>query len=126
MDKPFKICTICTHHWENLIDLIRDNNLYINGYQASFDDSMQGLFLFTHDVEECGTTFAITAGSLLDLYDGPAYTVHMALTERCDGHCLRQDDFDPCYNECDMRWARDILQILKNHGPEESLLKLAS
>lgn len=113
---PFKTCPSCHHHWQTADDLIQDRNLLVNGYQASFDDSLEGLFLLTHEVEGCGTTFAVKAGSLKYLYDGPEYTVHMALTEECEGHCLDNSDLEPCKNECDMRWARDILQILRNHG----------
>lgn len=124
MKNDFKTCTICKSKWLNLIDLVRDKDLYLNGYQASFSESHEGLFLLTHDVDDCGTTMAIKAGDLIDLYDGPKHTIHMAYTEKCDGHCLDSTDMEPCTNECDMRWAREILQILKNHGPEKLLEKI--
>ncbi len=120
----FKTCTVCAHCWPRIVDLIRDESLYINGYQASFSDSREGLFLFTHDIDGCGTTLAISAGALKKLYTGPEHTIHMAYTERCEGHCMHGDDLAPCTNDCDMRWARDILQVLKAHGPEERLKAL--
>lgn len=124
MDKAFKTCTICAQRWQEMFDLIRDEDLYVNGYQASFNDACEGLFLFTHDVDGCGTTFGVHAGSLEELYKGPKHTIHMAFTEQCDGHCLYEDDLAPCSNECDMRWVRDILQVLRNHGKEELLKRL--
>ncbi|MBN2685799.1 MAG: hypothetical protein JXR40_11020 [Pontiellaceae bacterium] len=124
MSEPFKTCPRCAYCWHRMVDLIRDKNLVINGYQASFKDTGEGLFLFTHTVDGCGTTFSIPARALKKLYDGPEYTIHMALTERCKGHCLNDIDLEPCSVECDMKWARDIIQVLKNHGPEEVLKKL--
>lgn len=118
MDKAFKTCTSCAQQWQEMLDLIRDKDVFINGYQASFSDAGEGLFLFTHNVDGCGTTFGIHAECLKELYKGPKHALHMAFTEKCDGHCLHEDDLDPCPNECAMRWVRDILQILKNHGEE--------
>jgi hypothetical protein len=124
MDQTFKTCTICSQRWDNMLDLIRDENLFINGYQASFNDAHEGLFMFTHTVNGCGTTFAIPAGKLTQLYNGPEHTIHMAYTEQCAGHCQHEEDLSPCPNDCSMRWARDILQILINHGPDELLEQL--
>lgn len=119
MDKPFKRCTCCDYRWENEMDLIRDRNLFVNGYQASFENSLEGLFFFTHDVEGCGTTIAIRAGDFYQLYDGPEHIVNMAHTGRCFGYCLSGDDQGECPNPCEMCWARDILKILRNHGSDE-------
>lgn len=124
MDSIFKECPACSHYWESMVDLIRDGDLFVNGYQASFNDAHEGLFLLTHNISDCGSTLAIPAGRLKELYDGPEHMVHMAYTDRCQGHCLVEDDFAPCTNECDMKWARDVLQILKNHGPEEFLKRI--
>ncbi len=117
----YKKCTCCAHCWKEPEDLVLDESLYINGYQASFKNADEGLFFVTHMVDGCGTTLAIPAGSLKDLYTGPEYATCMALTDLCDGHCLDRDDLAPCPNHCSMRWVRDILQLLKNHGPRELL-----
>ncbi len=124
MESTFKTCTVCARRWIKMIDLIRDGDLRVNGYQASFNDAHEGLFMLTHEADGCGTTLAIKAGDLAELYDGPEHGVHMAYTERCEGHCLNGHDLEACGNDCDMKWARDILQVLKNHGPEELLAKL--
>ncbi len=119
MNKPFKTCTICGHRWEHLSDLVRDENLYINGYQASLSHSQEGFFLLTHTLDHCGTTIAVPATHLRPLYAGPHHNIKMAFTERCRGHCFYEDPLCTCGSECDMRWARDIVQILKSHGSEE-------
>lgn len=124
MQKPFKICTTCGRRWENIGDMVRDPTLYVNGYQASFEDSREGLFLLTHNVAGCGTTLALKAGKLMPLYGGPKYSVNMAFAEGCEGHCFDLIDASACQNDCAMRWVLEILQILKAHGPEEKLITL--
>lgn len=124
MEKAFKVCSACAHRWAQLEDWMQDENLYLNGYQASFDDVHEGLFLFTHTVEGCGTTLAIPAGKFRALYDGPAHPGSLAFTEKCNNHCVHEDDFESCNNECRMKWIRDILQILKNQRPGDALNKL--
>ena len=124
MEKAFKICPNCSYRWNSMTDFIRDRNLELNGYQASFNDTHDGLFMVTHNMAGCGTTLAIPAKSLTSLYDGPEHMIHMAFTDRCDGHCMYEKDYAPCFKECDMKWARDILQILRDHGPESLLKKL--
>ena len=84
----FKTCTLCAHRWETVADLIRDNNLVVNGYQPSFSNSREGLFLLTHVVEGCGTTIGLHAGYLLNLYARSGHQVeNVAYTGHCDGHC---------------------------------------
>lgn len=124
MIEDFKTCPSCSHCWRTIEDLILDKDLALNGYQASFDDIHEGLFLLTHNVAGCGTTLAIPASRLKSLCDGYEHKAHMEFTSSCEGHCMHEGDFDSCSNECDMRWARDIMQVLKNHGPEEFLKKL--
>ena len=124
MKNSFKTCTTCSYHWDSLSDFIRDRNLELNGYQAAFNDAQEGLFLLTHNAAGCGTTLAIPAKSLISLYEGPEHMIHMAFTDRCDGHCMYENDYKPCFNECDMKWARDIIQILRDHGPEAFLKNL--
>jgi len=114
--KGFKTCTTCSKEWGKIIDFIKDHKLDINGYQASFDESVEGLFMFTHTTDQCGTTLASKTGNFRFLYDGPDYKINNAYSETCEGHCQRVNDIEPCTQECSMRWARDILQILREHG----------
>lgn len=122
--KAFKKCTCCGNAWENLTDLIRDEQVNIIGYQPAFSESYEGLFFFSHRTPECGTTIAIHARHFLTLYDGPEYTLNLANSEKCSGLCKSFFDFGECSNECDMRQVRDIIKVLRNRGPEELLARL--
>jgi len=59
----FKRCSLCGVEWKNRDDFLRDPALFLNGYQGNFRQLLtgkqrQGLLLFTHLVEGCGTTLA--------------------------------------------------------------------
>ena len=124
MDKAFKKCTCCGSEWENLTDLIRDEQVLIIGYQAAFTDSYEGLFFFAHRAKECGTTIAIPVSCFANLHEGPVCTTQLACTEPCNGLCQSFYDFGGCSEECEMRWVRDIIEALLNRGPEEVLARL--
>ena len=124
MAKSFKKCTCCGTEWKNLNDLIRDEQVQIIGYQAAFTDSYEGLFFFAHRTKECGTTIAIPVSCFATLYEGPDYTEQLACTELCNGLCQSFYDFGGCSKECEMRWVRDIIEVLINRGPAEVLARL--
>ncbi len=124
MAKVFKKCSCCGDEWPTLSDLIRDEQVKIIGYQAAFSDSYEGLFFFSHQTEDCGTTIAIPVSCFEKLHDGPEYTQTLACTELCSGLCQSFYDFGTCPRECGMRWARDIISVLENRGPEEVLARL--
>jgi hypothetical protein len=124
MNKSFKKCACCGNEWANLNNLIRDEQVQIIGYQAAFTDSYEGLFFFAHRTKECGTTIAIPVSCFANLYEGPEYTAHLECTELCNGLCQSFYDFGVCSKECDMRWVRDIIEVLINRGPEEVLARL--
>jgi hypothetical protein len=124
MAKSFKKCTCCGNEWAALTDLIRDEQVQIIGYQAAFTDSYEGLFFFAHRTEECGTTIAVPVSSFVNLYEGPEFTAHLECTELCNGLCHSFFDFGGCSKECDMRWVRDVIEVLVNRGPEEVLARL--
>ncbi len=124
MANAYKKCSCCGYDWENLTDLIRDKQVQLIGYQPAFSDSYEGLFFFAHEAKECGTTIALPVSSFANLYEGPAYTAQLACTKRCNGLCQSFYDFGVCSNECEMRWVRDIIEVLQNRGPEEVLARL--
>ncbi|MBZ0263601.1 hypothetical protein K8I28_02950 [bacterium] len=107
---------MCGTRWQHLADFVTDRDLVVNGYQASFSDSVEGLFVVTHDCENCGTTIAIKAGKFKELYGGPDYSEFKFDSSDCEGHCLDENDFGTCSQECGMRWVRVVLQVLKSHG----------
>lgn len=59
----FKRCTLCGAEWKDRDEFLHDPSLVLNGYQGNLRQLMsgrqrQGLLLFTHTVEGCGTTLA--------------------------------------------------------------------
>lgn len=122
--QPFKQCRVCQHCWNELSDLVKDRSLDIAGYQASFKSVEEGLILFTHLDDNCHSTLAVKAKELKELYFGPAFLVHNTGKADCKGHCLDSSDLEPCAAECDMRWVREVLQVLRSHEMPEDLLKV--
>ena len=124
MAKSFKKCTCCGSEWNHLNDLIRDEQVQIIGYQAAFTDSYEGLLFFAHDASDCGTTIAIPVSCFTALSEGPECSAQLACTELCNGLCQSFYDFGECSKECQMRWVRDIIEVLINRGPDEVLARL--
>ena len=66
----FKRCSLCNAVWQTKDDFLQDPNLRLNGYQFTslkFQNSSRGgVLLFTHTLEECGTTLAVYAQILKD------------------------------------------------------------
>jgi hypothetical protein len=112
---PFKTCTMCLQSWRDAESFISDPSLVINGYQAFFDNPERGLILFTHKIQGCGSTIAVPAGVFKPLYHGPDYLLRNFGEPSCCGHCLQDHDLEQCNAECDMRWVRDVLQMLRRY-----------
>lgn len=106
----FKSCTSCRKDWPTRRDFLADPELTLIGYQADFEDLVEGLFLFNHS---CRTTIAIRAGEFTDLYDGPVFAKRARGTEKCPGHCLRKSDLNPCPVKCDCAYVRDVIQTVR-------------
>ena len=107
----FKKCTKCDHIWENREAFLSDPGLEIIGYQASFEEIKDGLFLFNH---VCETTLAMDVIDFDDLYKGPVYDTSMADTDACSELCYDINNLDACGAECKYAYVRDIIQIIKN------------
>ena len=112
-DTAYKRCGLCHATWPSLTAFLRDPSVIIEGYQASFADPAGSLFLFTHD---CGTTLSLRADLLTNLSEHPIHFIRMTSSSSCPGYCLNDRSLAPCKNECDMRWARDIIQLLRKRS----------
>lgn len=108
----FKLCTMCEKAWGDRDDFLSDPEAKIIGYQVNFGDLQLGYFLFNHLA--CQTTLAIHAARFIDLYQGPIYAQPKTGTPDCTGHCLRQDDLEPCDTQCECAYVREIIQIISN------------
>lgn len=109
----FKSCAVCGKSWRDLREFLLDEQLRVEGYQACFIKPSAGLVMVTHCAESCGTTLAISAESLKELYDGPEHLERLTGTIPCHGYCLRQHLLEECDVHCDMAWVRTALQWLR-------------
>lgn len=114
--EPFKTCTLCTHCWCELESFLEDRQLRLEGYQASFATPEHGLLLFTHDIDDCGTTISVRAGLLKDLVAEEGNEVRNTGQATCPGHCLDPGNLEPCEASCSMHWVRELIQGLKNRS----------
>jgi hypothetical protein len=112
---PFKTCTMCKAHWDTCKQFVEDPELGLNGYLVDFDEPRKGLILVTHHRTSCGSTIAVRAEELEHMYSGPKHYVHNTGKPDCGGHCLTENDFSACSATCDMRWIRDVMQLIKEH-----------
>ena len=106
----FKRCPMCGTMWDSRGTFLADPDVAVVGYQVNFRDLVAGIFLFNHS---CGDTFALHVSVFRDLYKGPVFNERATGTSECPGHCLRQDDLDPCPAHCECNFVREILQIIK-------------
>jgi hypothetical protein len=114
MESSFKICTMCQTRWPDRERFLADPALEMIGYQADIQSLENGLFLFNHLVENCKSTIAVRVHQFRDLYDGPVYQKCLIGTEDCAGLCLHRENLKPCQAECECRYVRDLVQIVKN------------
>jgi len=113
-DNAFKVCTSCKRSWHTREDLLADPACNLIGYQRSFMEHEAGVFLFTHILPKCGTTIGIPADEFLDLNDGPRFDADQFGMKWCSGHCLDVHNTEPCPQECEYAFVRDVMQTIKN------------
>jgi len=109
-EDKFKKCPSCKFMWKSLGDFLKDDDIEIIGYQASFNDLKSGLFLFNHS---CKSTLAIKVSYFMDLYEGPIFNERATGSDQCPGYCLDKSALDTCPVKCECSYIREIIQILK-------------
>lgn len=108
----FKICNSCGYQWETRERFLSDPNIEVAGYQVFFANLKEGVFLFHHS---CGTTLAVEAADLLDLYEGTFYSERNPVKGRnCPGRCLTENFLSPCSDTCKCAFISKLLDIFKN------------
>ena len=96
MSEPFKICNMCEKKWNTENDFIEDPNLVIIGYMSNLKKIYQGLFLFNHEIEGCGSTLAIKVELFKSVIDSSIESLPVERPIGCLGYCLDQDNLDLC------------------------------
>ena len=113
----FKICRNCETRWSSLDAFMQDPAIELAGYMPTFDDLLNGLFLFNH---RCGTTLACQVGQFAHLYDGPIFRENKHGGSECPGYCQNKTDFSPCPTHCSCAYVRETLSTLR-HWPKTEL-----
>ena len=111
--EAFKICPFCHQAWPTLEEFLSDPELRLTGYQASFEDLLGGLFMFTHISEKCGTTLSIPVQKFVSLSDRPIVSKRTEQTECCPQICQHKNNLGPCPVECECTWVREVLQKIQ-------------
>lgn len=106
----FKTCSNCQARWLTVEAFMEDPAIEVVGYMPTFDDLLNGLFLFNHD---CGTTLACPVALFAHLYTGPIYQVKKAGQSECPGYCQHKSNLSPCPVKCNCAYVREALQIVK-------------
>ncbi len=108
---PFKECPECGSEWRSRDDFLSDADNELVRYQLDPEDLTAGVFLFEH---LCKGTMAMRVSAFRDLYDGPIFATRATGGKDCPTYCLRQHNLEPCLAECECRYVRDIIQIIKD------------
>ena len=111
----FKTCTNCGRHWGTREEFLGDRDVAAVGYQPLPRDRTLGFFLFQYN--RCGTTLAIHAGVLTDLFDGPVFdcrrrTEQDNCTGDCTGDCVLIEKPPSCSDGCECTYVREVLQVI--------------
>ncbi len=113
----FKECTMCGFKWHSRDIFLEDPEIETIGYQVDFTALESGLYLFNHT---CGTTLAILVDNFSDLHNGPIYLESLNGKPECPGHCLHENELNPCPNQCKNSYVRDLLIKIKNWSKSNS------
>lgn len=122
MTEYFKKCSMCGEIWGTRDEFLDDRSLELNGYGADFDRLENGLFYFTHKLQDCSTTMALKSSEFLNLYTGEKYPDSKMGGDECPRLCLDKNALDRCPAFCECAFVREIIQIIKaRHGMESGI-----
>ncbi|MFT5726483.1 MAG: hypothetical protein ACI8PB_000604 [Desulforhopalus sp.] len=110
----FKVCPMCDTKWQSMDVFFADPTLSFNGYQANFGLLDDGIFFFTHDTENCGSTMGIKVRTFVSLFSGEKYSGSKALSKDCPRYCLDQSNLERCDAQCENAFAREISHIIQD------------
>ena len=110
----FKQCSCCRKEWATREDFLLSGELILIGYQACFENPGQGLFLFNHISENCGTTISLEVDKFDSLYTGLRYSEVRTGQSVCTGRCLIVTNLELCGAECALTYVREIMRIILN------------
>ena len=109
---PFKTCSKCSHTWQGRDEFLKDPDVCLVGFQASFIEREPGYYLFNHilDGDRCNTTLMVKVEPFLTLHQGTLFPDIKFGTPQCEEHCTHVEDLSRCSAECKNAVAREIMQ----------------
>ncbi|WP_108650442.1 hypothetical protein [Dongshaea marina] len=113
----FKQCPCCHERWRCREEFLADPSIELEGYKVDFTDLEQGLFLFTHRQEGCGSTIAIEVCDFKALYPHTIYQERKTGDPDCPCYCLHKDLLARCENQCQCAFVREVIHIIR-HTPK--------
>ena len=117
----FKTCSMCNSQWNSIDSFLADPSLSFNGYQANFGILDEGIFFFTHNMEECGSTLGIKVRAFGTLFSGKKYSKSKQLSAECPRYCLDPKNLGRCSAECENAFAREISQIIRDRTAKHKI-----
>ena len=120
---PFKMCPKCAYTWKTREDFLEDPSICLIGFQASFEETESGYYLFNHSLRgnPCDTTLAMEVEVFLSLLTRTMFTDIKAKTPICEMHCSSVEDLSQCPVECKNAFAREIMQTFSQCNLEDAL-----
>ena len=120
---PFKMCPKCAYTWKTREDFLEDPSICLIGFQASFEETESGYYLFNHSLRgnPCDTTLAMEVEVFLSLLTRTMFTDIKAKTPICEMHCSNVEDLSICPVECKNAFAREIMQTFSQCNLEDAL-----
>lgn len=125
-ESHFKTCPMCKSTWRSMDSFLDDPHLSFNGYQSNFDVLEEGIYFFTHNTQECGSTMGLRVGDFFSLYSGPKYPESKQLSRDCPRYCLDKNNLNRCSAECANAFAREICQVIKERLANHAAIALHS
>ena len=115
-EEIFKACPMCAKHWLSRKSFLDDPELSFNGYQDNLGIFDQGLFYFTHDKGNCGSTMIVGADQFFSLYAEITIEGSKNLSGGCPGDCQCGEKLDRCQVHCESVFVRETCRIIKNRA----------
>lgn len=95
----FKMCPGCGK-WLSLEDILVDPDIRPLGLTLDDADFENCWFYFQHEVTQCRSSFVVPASWFAPIVEEPIPPIVKTGTERCEGRCVRIDDWAECHNDC--------------------------
>jgi hypothetical protein len=110
---------MCTKEWPSVEAFLDDPAVEYTGFQPDFSLELQGLFYFTHDADQCGSTMAIWVETFIPIYLARQTLTNEQEPESCVKYCLDRQALGSCRLDCKNAIARRIgAALARRCGPE--------